>query len=246
MSGAEGMLELDFGFGEEPLAPPASPSPSATPGSDAEEAAARGRRSRRDGSKARLRAFFLERVGQVVNAYTLMEVAGGKTEWARRVRELRQHEGLDIRTDKDDSSLKPGEYRLASLERLPVRDATISKEIRALVLDRDGSTCQVCGAAAGEPHPDDGGRPTRLHIGHIRDASQGGTSHPENLRALCSLCNEGAANVTLPRPEAAKLLSQIRRAPRADQLQVLEFLARKFPEQARAVAGEAGSRDNLL
>lgn len=242
MRGAEGMLELDFGFGTEPSPSPASPLPSA----ESEARAPRGKRSRRDGSKARLRAFFLERVGKVVDAYTLMEVAGGKTEWARRVRELRQHEGLDIRTDKDDSSLKPGEYMLASLDRLPVRDATISKEIRALVLDRDGSTCQVCGAAAGEPHPDDGGRRTRLHIGHIRDASQGGTSDPENQRALCSLCNEGAANVTLPRPEAAKLLSQIRRAPRSDQLQVLEFLARKFPEQARGFAGDTEARGTLL
>jgi len=44
-----------------------------------------------------------------------------------------------------------------------------SWETRALVLDRNGFTCQMCGAVAGEPHPYDPNRKTRLHIGHIVD-----------------------------------------------------------------------------
>lgn len=92
----------------------------------------------------------------------------------------------------------------------------------------------MCGAVAGEIHPGDPTRRARLHIGHIVDLSHGGSDHPSNLRALCSLCNEGAQNVTLPRPKATQLLTQLRRAPGHDQLEVLDWLIRKFPKEATA------------
>jgi hypothetical protein len=63
----------------------------------------------------------------------------------------------------------------------------------------------------------------------------GGTDDPSNLRALCSICNEGAANLTLDRPSHDKLLIQIRRATGADQLKALEWLVKKFPKQAREI-----------
>ena len=100
------------------------------------------------------------------------------------------------------------------------------------MLDRNGFTCQMCGAVAGEPHPYDKSRKTRLHIGHIIDKSQGGTDDPSNLRALCSVCNEGASNLTLDRPSVSKLLIQIRRARGAEQLEVLEWLIKKYPKQS--------------
>uniref|UniRef100_UPI0032EBA32B HNH endonuclease n=1 Tax=Ekhidna sp. TaxID=2608089 RepID=UPI0032EBA32B len=89
----------------------------------------------------------------------------------------------------------------------------------------------MCGAAAGEPHPFDNGRITRLHIGHIIDKSMGGTDEAGNLRAICSVCNEGASNLTLNRPDTIKLIAQVRRAPSSDQLDVLKWLIGKFPNQ---------------
>lgn len=185
------------------------------------------------GARQKLREFFLEHVGEVLDSYTLREVAGGITEWARRVRELRQFDGLNIHTDKDDSALSPGQYILVSAKQLPVFASAISKEDRAFVLDRNGFTCQMCGAAAGEPHPSNPHMKTRLHIGHIKDLSDGGESVPANLRALCSVCNEGAQNITLPRPEFIKLIAQVRRARGDVQLEVLSWLIRKYPDPAR-------------
>lgn len=89
----------------------------------------------------------------------------------------------------------------------------------------------MCGAAAGEPPPYNQGRKTRLHIGHIIDKSMGGTDEPANLRAICSVCNEGASNLTLNRPQAIKLLAQIRRTPIPDQLDILTWIFQKFPAQ---------------
>ena len=148
------------------------------------------------------------------------------------IRELRNEEGYDIITHNDDSSLKPGQYILRSLKPRPAFARGISKETRAFVLDRNGFTCQMCGAVAGEIHPyDSQGRKTRLHIGHIIDKSMGGTDEASNLRAVCSVCNEGAKNLTLPRPDWLKLAAQIRRAPGDVQLQALEWLITKFPKQ---------------
>lgn len=182
------------------------------------------------GARAKLRAYFETHVGEKLNSETLRQVAG-TSEWGRRVRELRDEHGMDIVTNNDRSDLHPGEYMLASLKLRPHFERGISKETRAYVLDRNGFTCQMCGAAAGEPHPYDG-RQTRLQIGHIIDKSMGGADDASNLRAICSVCNEGAANVTLERPPADKILAQLRRSPGVEQRKVLEWLVRKYPRDA--------------
>ena len=186
------------------------------------------------GSRAKLRCFFIQNVGKILESEELRTIAE-TSEWARRIRELRNEEGLNIVTHNDRSDLKPGQYMLTDLKPRPAFERGISKETRAFVLDRNGFTCQMCGAAAGEPHPYDDGRKTRLHIGHIIDKSMGGTDDANNLRAICSVCNEGASNLTLNRPDTVKLIAQVRRAPTKDQLDVLKWLIQKFPKQTNAL-----------
>jgi 5-methylcytosine-specific restriction endonuclease McrA len=182
------------------------------------------------GARHKLRKYILDHVGVVLNSDELRNVAG-ISEWARRVRELRTEEGYQILTHNDRSDLKPGEYLLEDSTPKPAFDRSISKELRAFVLDRNGFTCQMCGAVAGEPHPHDSDRKTRLHIGHIIDHSHGGADEASNLRALCSVCNEGASNLTYDRPSALRLLTQIRRAKSVDQLEALRWLMQKFPKE---------------
>lgn len=189
-------------------------------------------KAKRIGARHKLREHFLANLNRVMNSTELREVAGGITEWARRVRELRDEEGFAILTNNDRSELKPGQYLLIDPKPKPAFERSISKETRAFVLDRNGFTCQMCGAVAGEPHIDGSGRKTRLHLGHIVDKSLGGKDDAANLRAICSYCNEGASNLTLDRPSAGKLLVQIRRAQGADQLEVLKWLISKYPSQA--------------
>mgnify|MGYP003387107729 CR=1 FL=1 len=181
-----------------------------------------------NGARARLRAHFLANIGRTMGSDELRQVAGQISEWARRVRELRTEEGYQILTHNDRAGLRPGEYLLESPKPQPAFAREISKETRAFVLDRNGFTCQMCGAVAGEPHPYDPSRKTRLHIGHVIDKSMGGNDEATNLRAICSVCNEGASNVTLPRPDLAKLLIQVRRATAVDQREVLAWLRKKF------------------
>ena len=182
------------------------------------------------GARSKLRQHFLANLGKVMDSAELRAVAGDTSEWARRVRELRTEEGYLILTHNDRVDLKPGQYLLEQSKPQPAFARAISKETRAFVLDRNGFTCQMCGAVAGEAHPYDPTRKTRLHIGHIIDKSMGGGDEPSNLKAICSVCNEGAANITLQRPDLTKLLVQVRRATAVDQRELLRWLKHKFKE----------------
>ncbi len=185
------------------------------------------------GSKEKIRQFFLKNVGEVITSIQIRDAAGsGVSEWARRVRELREDEGWPILTHNDDNRLKPGQYLLKEVPRTTseVKFArAISARVRAEVLDRNGFTCQMCGLTPGDIDPATG-RKVRLHIGHIVDRNLGGKVELSNLRTLCSTCNQGAKNITTEKPTTIWLLSQVRRAGRDEQTAVLLWLKKKFEE----------------
>ena len=184
-------------------------------------------------AKERLRQFVLSTDGRI---FTSDEVAAaaGITSALRRLRELREDEGWPIRSHIDDRALKPGEYRLAG-EPPAASDyrvsRTISGRVRAQVLERNGYTCQMCGAGAGDPDPRVPGRTVRLHIGHIVDRDHGGSDEVTNLRALCSTCNQGARNLAQEPPSWTWLLGQLRRATVTDQRKAMEWLQDKFERE---------------
>ena len=151
------------------------------------------------GSKEKIRKFLLANIGHVVTKDAIRDAAGsGVTEWARRLRELREQEGWKILSNNDRADLKPGEYLLVEppSDRRVIFSRVISARLRAEVLDRNGFTCQMCGLTPGEIDPYTG-RKVRLHIGHIVDRNLGGRDELSNLRALCSTCNQGAGVFTL-------------------------------------------------
>lgn len=186
------------------------------------------KKSRKKGSKQLILDFLLANVGRVIDSRELQEVSGWKAEWGRRVRELRDEQGYQIQSFKDSTDLKPGQYRMVSTKRVPAFSRAISKETRAFVLERNGHTCQMCGLAAGDPDPFVPKRTVRLTMGHILDKSKGGKDTTDNLRAICTNCNEGLQNAALPKPDQVWLLSQMRRATISDQRAVLAWLMGKF------------------
>lgn len=63
----------------------------------------------------------------------------------------------------------------------------INWRLRALVLMRDGASCQMCGAT-----PQSG---AKLHVDHIIPWSKGGETTLKNLQSLCEKCNIGKSNI---------------------------------------------------
>ena len=74
------------------------------------------------------------------------------------------------------------EHRAVGLGQIPGR-------LRYDTLKRAGSRCELCGIAANE---------RALHVDHIIPRKHGGSDEPENLQALCWLCNtnKGAGDAT--------------------------------------------------
>jgi len=179
-------------------------------------------------SKQKILEFLLKNTGRVIYSKEIQEASGWAAEWARRVRELRDEQGYQILSHKDKADLKPGQYILISAKRKPAFARGMSKETRAFVLERNGFTCQSCGLAAGDPDPLHGGRTIRLTIGHIIDKSKGGSDTPSNLKAICSNCNEGLQNASLPKPDTIQLLAQVRRGTIESQLAILDWLKKKY------------------
>jgi hypothetical protein len=85
----------------------------------------------------------------------------------------------------------------------------------------------MCGVAPGEIVPETN-RKAMLHIGHIKDKALGGKNDLSNLRALCSICKQGAMSITTEKPTVIWLLSQVRRAGIDEQRVVHEWLCKKF------------------
>ncbi len=184
--------------------------------------ASQGRKSARD----KLREFFDDHVGEVVGKDVLQSVAG-ISEWARRVRELRGDEGMQIHTYVDCEDLKPGEYVLVSKKRLPRISHTIDAQTRARILERNGYTCQMCGRGPGDEDPLNPQRRVTLHIDHI---DPDGPSDDSNLRVCCSACNAGRSNLLVSLP-TIRILTQIRRASREQQREIYEWLRGKFEKE---------------
>lgn len=65
---------------------------------------------RKPGSKEKIRQFLLANTGQVVTAVQIKDAVGNEvSEWARRLREIRDEDGWPIISHNDSIELKPGQ-----------------------------------------------------------------------------------------------------------------------------------------
>lgn len=86
--------------------------------------------------------------------------------------------------DADVAKSEPNIGKNISINKSP---RNINWRLRALVLMRDGASCQMCGAT-----PQSG---AKLHVDHIIPWSKGGETTLQNLQSLCEKCNIGKSNI---------------------------------------------------
>lgn len=138
--------------------------------------------------KNKILEFLRANVGQAVTGEELRYVASGRTEWARRVRELRTEEGWPVVTrNTGRADLSVGTYVLEKDRQLPAHDRHISDAVRIVVLKRDGYKCVTCGWKRSDWSPDD---PRNLELHHRVHHVRGGENTPENLETLCNVCHD--------------------------------------------------------
>lgn len=178
-------------------------------------------------ARDRIREFLLGNVGRVVHTDEIREIAGINT-YARRVRELRDDEGFRILTSRDRSDLKQGEYLLESAEPTPSFSSRVTPGQRVRILERNGYTCSHCGRGPGDPDANNPRRKTRLEIDHEVPAAHQGPPDDDNLRVLCSACNQSRANIQAASETALNLLARIRRQSMTVQREVFTALGRRL------------------
>lgn len=132
--------------------------------------------------------YLRENVGQIVTGEELRYVAGNKTEWARRVRELRTEFGWPIATKSTGRpDLPVGAYTLEADRQSPEHDRNIPDNVRREVLRSDRYRCAECDWSHEEWNPSD---PRHLELHHIKHHAKGGENVKENLRTLCTACHD--------------------------------------------------------
>lgn len=134
----------------------------------------------------RILKFLRANVGKPVTGEELRYVANNKSEWARRVRELRTEEGWPVATRTSGwPELPIGAYILEEDRQAPAHDRKIPDEVRIKVLERDKHNCQKCGWANAQRNPSDPRRLLELH--HKVHHAKGGSNTVDNLITLCNV-----------------------------------------------------------
>lgn len=132
--------------------------------------------------------YFRAFVGKEISGEELAYVAGNKTEWARRTRELRTEFGWPIVTKfTGHPNLPVGIYVLEADRQSPEHDRKIADAEYRAVLVRDGYTCQDCGWTHGQWNRSD---PRHLEVHHLIQHLNKGSNTADNLITLCTICHD--------------------------------------------------------
>lgn len=185
------------------------------------------KKGKHGGARKRILAYLQSKFPEKVNTKELEKVAK-ISDYQRRIRELRA-EGWQVYSHHDDRNLKPGEYRLAARGKAKGYEfgPRIDAKTRARVLQRNGYTCRSCGRGVDDDDPVSPGRKVRLNVDHI-DPNGPGTD--DNLRVLCSACNQGKQDLVVPHG-GIEVFRTVRRAPREVQKSVYDWLKKLFENQ---------------
>ena len=127
-------------------------------------------------------------IGQKVTGEELKYLANDKTEWARRIRELRTEYGWPVVTNNTGRpDLEVGVYLLEADRQSPEHDRRIPDPIKRKVLRRDNYRCVSCGWSHNEWNRSD---PRHLELHHQKPHVDGGENTEDNLITVCTVCHD--------------------------------------------------------
>ncbi len=132
--------------------------------------------------------YLRKNVGQKVTGEELKYLAKDRSEWARRVRELRTEYGWPVVTQNTGRpDLEVGVYLLEADRQSPEHDRHIPDPVKREVLRRDGYKCTVCKWSHDEWNRSD---PRHLELHHKKHHAKGGDNTKSNLITVCTVCHD--------------------------------------------------------
>jgi len=127
-------------------------------------------------------------VGQKITGEELKYLAKDRSEWARRVRELRTEYGWPVVTQNTGRpDLDVGVYLLEADRQSPEHDRHIPDPVKRNVLRRDEYKCTVCEWSHKEWNRSD---PRHLELHHKNHHVNGGDNSEGNLVTVCTVCHD--------------------------------------------------------
>ncbi|WP_028865060.1 HNH endonuclease [Psychromonas aquimarina] len=156
--------------------------------------------------KIKILEYLRKNIGKKVTGEELKYLAKDRSEWARRVRELRTEEGWPIMTcNTGMPELAVGVYILTEDRQAKVHDRKIPDPVRIAVLTRDSFCCKKCGW---NPEKRNSGDKLRnfLELHHIEHHVNGGKNEEDNLITLCNVCHDDVHRGNSSEAELFKLI----------------------------------------
>ncbi len=145
-------------------------------------------RKEKTGVRDKILKFFRKNVGKEITGEELKYLAKDKSEWGRRVRELRTEYGWPVMTrNTGRPDLDVGVYLLEADRQSPEHDRKISDPVKCEVLKRDNHQCMKCHWSHKEWSRSD---PRHLELHHIKPHAKGGKNTTDNLVTLCTICHD--------------------------------------------------------
>jgi len=127
-------------------------------------------------------------VGEKITGEELKYLAKDRSEWARRVRELRTEFGWPVVTrNTGRPDLEVGVYLLEADRQSPEHDRRISDPVKREVLRRDKYKCTICKWSHEEWNRSD---PRHLELHHKKHHAKGGDNTASNLITVCTVCHD--------------------------------------------------------
>lgn len=144
-------------------------------------------------------------VGKHVTGEELSYLAKDRSEWPRRIRELRTEEGWPILTKvSGNPELPVGVYVLEEDKQAEPHDRRIPDSVRVEVLQRDHHRCRKCGWGYADLAPGDPRRILELH--HIKYHSNRGENTVGNLITLCNVHHDQVHSNEIAQEEVLSML----------------------------------------
>lgn len=187
----------------------------------------------------RLRALLHRHRGSTLQSDALDSFCGSR-DWRQPLHFLVEHEGLDVVLHRKEQDNDIVSVHIGLGPPIPHFEDTFSEFTRVRIRREKRLYCKMCGHENGEPDPTTPGRLLRIFVQRVLPVDQWKGTDADNFECLCIACREGMGKFKRRSPGILPLKKQLNRSSPRVQIEVLEWLAARYPGHARGFLAAFG------